>query len=91
MATARMEMRVDQKLKDKAEKAAALMGYRSLTEYVVHLVDEAATEDIEKASGFTAPDDVFDRFVAACDKATRPNKALRDAAAFAKEKGFIKS
>lgn len=42
MATARFDMRLDQKIKEKAEKASALLGMRSLTEYVVHLMDEDA-------------------------------------------------
>jgi hypothetical protein len=32
--------------------------------------------------------DKFDRFVQACKKSSKPNKALRDAAKLAQEQGF---
>lgn len=38
MATSRIDMRVDETLKAAAEKAAALEGVKSLTEYVVRPV-----------------------------------------------------
>ncbi|HED33092.1 MAG TPA: DUF1778 domain-containing protein [Gammaproteobacteria bacterium] len=43
MATTRIDMRVDEALKAAAEKAAALKGMKSLTEYVVRLIDQQGT------------------------------------------------
>lgn len=40
MATARLDIRLDEEIKAKAEKASALLGLKSLTEYVVRLMDE---------------------------------------------------
>lgn len=47
MLNTRLDMRLSQEVKTKAEKAAALLGLKSLTEYVVHLMDEDATKVIK--------------------------------------------
>jgi uncharacterized protein (DUF1778 family) len=47
MATARLDIRLDEEIKAKAEKASALLGLKSLTEYVVRLMDEDATHVID--------------------------------------------
>lgn len=88
MATARLDMRLDQDIKEKAEKASALLGLRSLTEYVVRLMDEDATKVIAEHESITISDDVFDRFVAACESAKQPSQALRDAVTFTHEQGI---
>ncbi len=88
MATARLDMRLDEEIKTKAEKASALLGMKSLTEYVVRLMDNDATQVIAEHESITVTDDVFDRFIGACKKAKQPNKALRDAAAFTKGQGI---
>jgi len=88
MTTSRLDLRLDQEIKAKAEKASALLGMKSLTEYVVKLMDESATQVIEQYESISLEDDIFDRFVDACDKAAKPNKALQDAAAFSKQQGF---
>jgi len=79
MATARLEMRLDQVIKDKAEKASALLGMRSLTEYVVRLVEIDASKVIAQHEKITVSNDIFMRFAQACDDAKQPNQALRDA------------
>lgn len=88
MATARLDMKLDQRVKDKAEKARALLGYRSLTEYVVRLMDENATKVIDEHENITVKDDVFDRFMAACEKVQQPNQALRDAEIYTRTQGI---
>ena len=85
MATARLDMRLDEKVKLKAEKAAALLGLKSLTEYVVRLMDDNASRVIAEYSSITVEDDVFDRFMQACKEARKPNKALQDALVFTRE------
>ena len=85
METARFDMRLDAKIKAKAEKAAALLGLKSLTEYIVRLVDDNASRVIAEHSSLIVEDDVFDRFMQACEEARKPNKALHDALIFTRE------
>ena len=89
MATAaRLDMRLDSRVKEKAEKASALLGLKSLTEYVVQLIDEDATKVIAEHESITVEDDIFDRFIDACAKAKAPNAALQDALRFTREQGI---
>jgi uncharacterized protein (DUF1778 family) len=88
MATARLDIRLDEEIKAKAEKASALLGLKSLTEYVVRLMDEDASHVIAEHESITVENNVFDKFIEACDKAEKPNNALLEAATFAKESGF---
>jgi uncharacterized protein (DUF1778 family) len=85
MLNTRLDMRLSQEVKTKAEKAAALLGLKSLTEYVVHLMDEDATKVIKQHESMIIEDDCFDKFMQACDKATSPNQALKDAAKLTKK------
>lgn len=79
MATARIDMRLDEEIKAKAEKASALLGLRSLTEYVVRLMDEDSTRVISEHSSMTVDKDIFARFMNACEDADAPNMALIEA------------
>ncbi|VAW72926.1 hypothetical protein MNBD_GAMMA13-211 [hydrothermal vent metagenome] len=88
MATSRIDMRIDDAIKAAAEKAAALKGINSLTEYVVRLIEQDAREVIKEHESITVKDDIFDRFMSACEAAEAPNQKLREAAEFAKGKGF---
>ena len=88
MATARLDLRLDEEIKAKAEKASALLGLKSLTEYVVRLMEEDADQVIEKYENFTIEGDTFDRFVDACNKAKAPNQSLKDALVFSDSKGI---
>ncbi len=88
MATARLDMRLKKEVKAKAEKASALLGLKSLTEYVVNLIDENATQVIKQHESITVENDIFDRFMSTCETIHAPNKALREAAAFTKEQSI---
>lgn len=88
MATARLDIRLDEEVKSRAEKASALLGMKSLTEYVVRLMDEDSTQVIAEHETITLKNDVFDEFMDACEKAKAPNQALLDAVAFSDEQGF---
>lgn len=88
MATARLDIRLDEEVKAKAEKASALLGLKSLTEYVVRLMDEDATKVIAEHESIVVKDNIFDKFISACEKAKEPNKALNDAVEFTKKNGF---
>ena len=86
MATTRIDMRIDETVKAAAEKAAALEGMKSLTDYIVQLIEKDAQRVIKAHGMIVLKDNVFDRFIQACDAANAPNKKLREAKAFAKRK-----
>jgi len=88
MATARFDMKLDLEIKEKAEKASALLGLRSLKEYVVRLMEEDANKVIAEYESITVQDNVFDRFMDACENAKQPSQTLRDAVAFTREQGI---
>lgn len=88
MNTARLDLRIDDTIKSKAEKAAALLGLKSLTEYVVKLMDENASKVIAEHQSITVKDDIFNQFMTACDHAQPPNDTLKKALQFSREQGF---
>jgi len=88
MPTTRFDMRLDQEIKAKAEKASALLGLKSLTEYIVKLIDDNATQVIAQHESIIVENDIFDLFLSACVKTQKPNKALLDAKAFVKKQGI---
>ncbi len=88
MATARFDMKLDLEIKEKAEKASALLGLRSLKEYVVRLMEEDANKVIAEYESITVQDNVFDRFMDACENAKQPSQTLSDAVAFTSEQGI---
>ena len=65
-----------EKIKAKAEKASALLGLKSLSEYIVRLIDDNASHVIAQYESITVEDDIFDRFMSACKEAQKPNKVL---------------
>ena len=85
--SARLDIKLDPSVKNKIEKASALLG-KSLTEYIVKLAENDATEVIARYESIKLEDDVFDRFIDACIKAEGPNNALLEAGKFVKSKGF---
>ena len=88
MATSRIVMRVDETIKAAAEKAAALEGLKSLTEYVVRLIEKDSQQVIKEHESITLKDDVFDRFIRACDPAQAPNQKPREARELARQKNI---
>jgi uncharacterized protein (DUF1778 family) len=88
MATARLDMRLSPDIKAKAEKASALLGVRSLTEYIVRLIDENSTKVIQQYESMTVKSDIFDNFIKICEELHAPNKKLADAAALTKKHGI---
>lgn len=89
MVSTRLDMRLDKKIKDAAEKAAALKGMKSLTEYIVKLIEHDAEKTIREHAAISVQDDIFDRFVMACEKVDQPNKKLKEAKKFADEQGIV--
>jgi len=87
MSLSRIDMRIDESIKLTAEKAAALTGMKSLTEYIVRLIEKDAVKVIKKHEAIVLENDVFDRFMDACDAEEGPNKRLLDAVKFSRGKG----
>lgn len=88
MATARLDMRLNKEIKAKAEKASALLGLKSLTDYVVNLIDEDSTKVIKQYKSMTVENDIFDTFMSTCEEIQSPEKSLIDAVAFTREQGI---
>ena len=88
MTTSRIDMRVDETIKAAAEKAAALEGVKSLTEYVVRLIEKDSQRVIKEHESITLKDNVFDRFIRACDAAQAPDQKLRAARELARQKNI---
>ena len=88
MATARLDLRIDEDIKAKAEKASALLGLKSLTEYVAKLMDENASKVIAEHESIAVKDDIFHQFMAACENAKEPNDSLKSALNYTSEQGF---
>ena len=64
------------------------LGLKSVTEYIVRVIDENTSKVIAQHEGMKVENDIFDRFMSACEEAKKPNKALRDAAAYTKKQGI---
>ena len=92
MPTTRFDMRLDDGIKIKAEKAAALLGLKSLTEYVSKLMDEDASRVISQHETITIEDDVFEALTLEGSVAARNHiggtapEQVRKAVLVAKEK-----
>lgn len=85
MSTVRIDMRLNKDIKAKAEKASALLGLKSLTEYVVNLINNDATKVIAKHEAMSLENDIFDRFIESCEKLEKPNQSLTDALTFTRK------
>lgn len=85
---ARLDVRLDSRVKSMAERASALLGKASLTDYIVSLVEADAQRIIDSYANMTVEDDLFDAFMVACENVRQPNQALRDAVTFTREQGI---
>jgi len=88
VATTRLDIRINKDLKARAEKASALLGLKSLTEYITQIMDERSREILSEYDQLSLSDDIFDQFTRACGQAAEPNEALRAAAVYTKNRGF---
>ena len=73
---ARMDLRVDPAIKDLATRASALVGSRSLSEFVIQAVREKAAKVIEECEVISVSSQSYDAFVSACEAPPAPNTAL---------------
>ena len=61
---------------------------KSLTEYVVRLIEKDSQRVIRKHKSITLKDDVFDRFIRTCDAAQALDKKLRAARELARQRNI---
>ncbi|MFT4926127.1 MAG: hypothetical protein ACI8WB_002225 [Phenylobacterium sp.] len=87
-ATARIEMRVSPDIKSEAERAAALLGMKSLTEFITQAVHEKAQAVIQSQERLILSNDVFDQFYAACEAQVSPSEKMRSLAEKVDRQGF---
>ena len=85
--TGRFEFRVKDSVRAKVEKAAALKN-SNLSEYVSSVIERDAEKVIQEHERITLKDDIFDRFIAACDSAKSANDKLASAAERYKDEGY---
>lgn len=71
-----MDLRMDPTVKELATRASALIGSKSLSEFVVQAIREKSTRVIEEAEVIRLNNEAFNGFMAACEAETDPNEAL---------------
>lgn len=79
-AQARFDTRLSRSQKDLFEEAARIKGFKSLSEFVIHTTQEAATIIIEKHNAVLASERDKQVFFEALANPPSPNKALIQAA-----------
>ena len=77
---ARFDTRLPKMQKQLFEKAAALGGYRSLTDFIIQTVQEKAKEIIQEREQIIASERDSEIFFKEITKPEGPNKSLRQAA-----------
>jgi len=84
----RIEMRVSEDIKQLAERAAAVAGYASMTDFIVALIREQAPKIVQDTS-IRLTNEQFDHFIAICNDIERkPSKRIIDAAKKLDIEGF---
>lgn len=77
---ARFDARLSKKQKELFEKAAVLGGYRTLTEFVIHSVQDKARQIIEEHDRILTSEKDKEVFFKALLGESEPNEALESAA-----------
>lgn len=67
---------MDPAVKELATRASALIGSKSLSEFVVQAIREKSARVIEEAEVIRLNNEAFHGFMAACEADTTPNEAL---------------
>lgn len=76
---ARFDARLSRSQKDLFERAARIRGFKSLSEFVIHTTQEAATSIVEKHNAILSSEADREIFFDALINPPKPNKALREA------------
>lgn len=78
-AQARFDTRLSRSQKDLFERAAAIKGFKSLSEFVIHTTQEVATDIVEKHNAILSSEADREVFFDALINPPKPNKALKEA------------
>ncbi len=85
----RMEMRVDPEIKRLAERASAVLGCASVTEFVSALIRDNAPKILEQQSAIEVTNAQYDRFMAICrDTERKPSARILEAAKRLDDEGY---
>ncbi|WP_022951738.1 DUF1778 domain-containing protein [Leucothrix mucor] len=87
-ATARLDMRIDPQLREEVERAAALTGARSLSDFITQALREKTRQVLETHEKLVLSNEAFDDFFEACMKDSKPSDELREAARVTDELGI---
>ena len=82
--TERVEMRTTRAQLEILDQATARSGLNR-SDYILRTALQKAQEDLEKSMSIAIENDAFDRFIEACERAEKPNQALKEAFQFTKE------
>lgn len=85
----RIDLRVDLETKQIAERAAAVLGCSSLTEYITRLIKENSPKIIKKQTELKLTNQQFDSFIKACEDSTlKPSNEILAAAQLLDKEGL---
>lgn len=88
VATARLDMRIDPQLREEVERAAALIGARSLSDFVTQALREKTRQVLQSHERLVLNNQVFDDFFTACMEDSEPSEGLLEAARITDELGI---
>ena len=85
----RIEMRVDADIKQLAERASAVLGYASLTEFITSLIRDNAPKILQREASIQLTNAQFDHFTSVCnDTEKNPSARMLEAARRLDAEGF---
>ena len=88
VATARLDMRIDPQLREDVERAAALLGARSSSDFVTQALREKTRQVLQTQEQLVLSNQVFDDFFEACMEESEPSKELLETARITDELGI---
>lgn len=87
IAANRIDMRVNEQVKQLAERAANALGC-TVTEYLVRLIQQDAPKVLRGETEIVLSNAQFDRFTKLCKQTTPPSPRIREAARRLDTEGF---
>jgi uncharacterized protein (DUF1778 family) len=87
IAANRIDMRVNEQVKQLAERAANALGC-TVTEYLVRLIQQDAPKVLRGETEIVLSNAQFDRFTELCKQTTPPSPRIREAARRLDAEGF---
>jgi uncharacterized protein (DUF1778 family) len=84
----RIDLRVNSDTKQLAERASAVLGCSSLTEYIVRLIHENAPKTLNNQTTIELTNEKFDQFLKACEGEHIVPNRLIEASKLLDKEGF---